>query len=224
MMNAVTRRGALSALAGVTAAFGERAELASGDHAHPRIDPRRVHRYEEQVLAVDDFPADDLILDVGGGGEGIIGRIKRNRVVAIDLSRRELEGTPPGPLKTVMDATDLKFLDASFSTATVFFTFMYMQPEAQRKALAELHRVLKPKGRALIWEVLLPAQFDAAKDIAVYRFRFRLPHEEVRTGYGAHFPDRAHDTAFYTALARAAGFDVLRRTETGRTCFLELMR
>lgn len=74
--------------------------------------------FEMQDIVVEDFSTDGLILDIGGGGEGIIGRMKTTRDVAIDISRGELANAPVGPLKVVMDATDLKFLDGSFPTAT----------------------------------------------------------------------------------------------------------
>ena len=70
--------------------------------------------------------------------------MKPTQVVAIDLSKRELEEAPAGPLKIVMDATDLKFLDASFPTATAFFSLMYMCPEIQQRLFAEVPRVLAP--------------------------------------------------------------------------------
>ena len=38
-------------------------------------------------------------MDICGGGEGIIGQMKPAQVIAIDLSKRELEEAPPGPLK-----------------------------------------------------------------------------------------------------------------------------
>jgi ubiquinone/menaquinone biosynthesis C-methylase UbiE len=85
--------------------------------------------FEMQEITVEDFSADGPILDIGGGGEGIIGRMKTTQVVAIDISREELADAPAGPLKIVMDATDLKFLDGSFATATSFYTLMYI-PEA----------------------------------------------------------------------------------------------
>jgi ubiquinone/menaquinone biosynthesis C-methylase UbiE len=90
--------------------------------------------------------------------------------------------------------------------------------------LSEARRVLKPGGRALVWDIVVPAQFDSNKDIVVYRFRFRLPKEEVKTGYGTKFPERTHDLAYYEELANKVGFSVVRRSETGRTCFLELRR
>ena len=225
MSNLFSRRAALGgALAGFATAFAEDPKQPPEDAPHPKIDPSRIHRYEQQDLTVEDFAADGLILDIGGGGEGIIGCVKGEQVVAIDLNRRELAGAPAGPLKLVMDATDLKFLDDSFATATSFFTLMYMKPEDQQKAMNELHRVLKPGGRALVWDIVVPAQFDPKKDIVVYRFRFLLPKGEVKTGYGAKFPDRPHDLPYYEALAKAAGFSTVRRSETGRTCFVELRK
>src|SRR5574341_2308941 len=92
---------------------------AQEENPHARqgaIDPARVHTYEKQELAVADFPAEGWVLDLGGGGEGIIGRIKGAQAVVIDLYSWGLKRTPPGPLKLVMDATDLKFIDASFNT------------------------------------------------------------------------------------------------------------
>lgn len=97
--------------------------------AQEKIDPARVYSYEEQAVPVADFSSDGWILDIGGGGEGIIGRLKGSQVVAIDLFAWGMRRTPPGPLKLVMDAADLKFIDGSFGTVTSFFTLMYMNPE-----------------------------------------------------------------------------------------------
>ncbi len=189
-----------------------------------KIDPARMHTYERQELTVADFPADGWILDIGGGGEGIIGRIKATQVVAIDLYAWGMRKTPPGPLKLVMDATDLRFLDGSFGTVTSFFTLMYMSPEQQAKAIQEAYRVLKPGGRMRIWDVELPVSPDAKKEIAVYPFRFRLPKETVQTGYGTPFPKQPWDVAHYTRLAEQAGFTVDEKTVEGRTFRLVLRR
>jgi ubiquinone/menaquinone biosynthesis C-methylase UbiE len=194
-------------------------------HAEQKIDPARVYTYEKQELAVEDFSATNgWILDIGGGGEGVIGRIKGSQVVAIDLSAAELRDAPPGPLKLVMDATDLKFLDGSFETVTSFFTFMYMKPDQQRKAVAEAFRVLKPGGRLRIWDVQLPVSPDPKKDVAVYRFKFRLPRSTVETGYGTFFPKQPLDLEYYVRLGKAAGFTVEDRGITGNTFRLVLLK
>jgi ubiquinone/menaquinone biosynthesis C-methylase UbiE len=177
-----------------------------------QIDPARVHTYDRQEIALPDFPAASPILDIGGGGEAIIGRLKGARVVAIDLYSWGLRRTPPGPLKIVMDATDLMFLDASFPSATSFFTLMYMQPEQQEKALKEAYRVLTPGGRLYIWDVELP----------VFPFTFRLPKETVTTSYGTKYPKQPQGLAWFTRLARQTGFTVVETASEGNTFRLVL--
>ena len=81
---------------------------------------------EKQEVTVENFDALGHILDIGGGVEGIIGVLKGSQVVAIDPSSRELKEAAPGPLKIVMDARELKFLDDTFNTATAFYTLMYI--------------------------------------------------------------------------------------------------
>jgi SAM-dependent methyltransferase len=173
-----------------------------------KIDPARIERMELQEFKLDDFAADGLILDIGGGGEGVIGRLKGKQVVAIDLYAWGMNRTPPGPLKIVMDATEMKFLDASFGTVTSFFTLMYMKPDTQERALREVYRVLKPGGRLIVWEVLLPALSNPKKDIVLYPFRFILPGETVETAYGTPLPNRPMDARYYSALLKNAGFTV----------------
>jgi hypothetical protein len=62
--------------------------------------------YERQTVTVDDCESSGYVLGVGGGGEGIIGMLKSEEAVAIDLRRSELEEAPDGPVKIVGDARD----------------------------------------------------------------------------------------------------------------------
>ena len=126
----------------------------TGAAASAATDPPKMHVFDRQDFVVADFQAVGYILDIGGGGEGIIGQMKPAQVIAVDLSKRELEEAPPGPLKIVMDATDLKFLDGSFETATAFFSLMYMRPEVQQTRFrggvprAHARRALDHLGRS----------------------------------------------------------------------------
>lgn len=199
--------------------------LAQTEAPHSPPSSERIHRFETQEIRVPDFPAEGYVLDIGGGGEGIIGQIKPRQTIAIDMIKRELEEAPAGPLKIVMDARDLKFLDGSFQTVTAFYTLMYVRPEAdQEKVFREIHRVLAPGGRFLLWDVEIPARMDPKKDIAVFRFLFHLPKGEVKTGYGTFFPERPHDLAYFTALAAKTGFRVAAKESGGRSFFLTLTR
>ncbi len=202
----------------------EAAEAPAGEsHPHgPSED--ELYFFEQQEVAVEDFPASGYILDVGGGGEGVIGRLKGTQVVAIDISRRELEDAPAGPLKIVMDATDLQFLDETFNTATAFFTLMYVPGSDHPKVFEEIARVLRPGGRFLIWDVELPERLDAEKDVAVFPLLIKLPGEEIATGYGTRWPARQQDAGYYIGLAEASGFEVLRKQASGGTLFLELRK
>jgi ubiquinone/menaquinone biosynthesis C-methylase UbiE len=174
-----------------------------------------MHDFERQEVAVAGFDASGYILDIGGGGEGIIGRVKPSQVVAIDLFKEELLQAPPGPLKIVMDATDLKFLDGSFKTATAFYSLMYMKPDVQKKVFGEVFRVLEKGGRWLIWDTEIPAAMETGTRGPVFRFTFKLPKETVQTGYGTSWPDKQMDMAYYAALAVEAGFRVVVGHQTG---------
>jgi ubiquinone/menaquinone biosynthesis C-methylase UbiE len=192
-------------------------------------DRPKMKEFGSQEITVDDFRASGYILDIGGGGEGIIGRMKPAQVVAIDLYKNELMEAPPGPLKIVMDATDLKFLDSTFDTVTAFYSLMYMKPEVQKKVFAEAFRVLKSGGRWLIWDAAIPAPTAEDRDTKgpVFRFVFHLPQESVRTGYGTLWPEHPLDVAWYRSLAESAGFrvaDLKEQDGTFGTFSMELLK
>ncbi|UCE41158.1 MAG: methyltransferase domain-containing protein [Candidatus Aminicenantes bacterium] len=178
----------------------------------------------QQTVAVEDFAAEGFILDIGGGGEGVIGQLKGQQVIAIDISKRELIEAPPGPLKIVMDARDLKFLDETFNTATVFFTFMYIASDDHQKVFEELHRVLKPGGRLLVWDVIFPELIDKKKNRALFWFKFILPDKEIRTGYGVRRPEGEQGLAHFVELAKKTGFEIVSHKEKDRWFFLEVSK
>ena len=138
---------------------------------------------ETQVIELMPLAIDGLVLDIGGGGEGVIGRLMGRQVVAIDRSRSELEETKNEALKLVMDATDLKFLDGSFDAVTSFYTFMYMDDETHRKVLGEAHRVLRRGGALHVWDVAMDPD-AAGKPFILVSIEAWLPGETIKASYG----------------------------------------
>jgi SAM-dependent methyltransferase len=212
------------AAAVLVAAFGA---VSSARQTPPsqKPTPDQVQQMGTLNVVVEDFPATGLILDIGGGGEGVIGQLKTTQVVAIDLLKRELVDAPPGPLlKIVMDARDLRFLDGSFPTATVFFTFMYISSADHAQVFAEIFRVLAPGGRLLIWDVAFPKKADEKKLYALYGLKIKLPAKEINTGYGVKFPPAEQGLPHYLDLAYQAGFEIVSQKDEKTWLSLELRK
>ena len=188
------------------------------------ISEARLHFFERQEIALEHIPASGYILDIGGGGEGVIGQLEGERVVAIDTSERELDEAPAGPAKFVMDATDLHFLDDTFKVVTAFFTLMYIPDGEHAQTFAEMFRVLAPGGRCLLWDVVCPPRTDLEKDILVLPLTVKLPEVEISTGYGARWPEAGRGIEHYVTLAEAAGFEVVARSMQGHAITLELRK
>jgi len=184
--------------------------------------PKAVY-FDRQDVVVPDFPSEGFILDIGGGGEGVIGQLKGNQAISIDPFKEELENAPSTNLKIMMDGRDLKFIDNSFNTAAIFYTFMYISAEDHAKVFQEVKRVLKPGGRLLIWDVNLPVWKDASKEFGVFRFKFKLPQKEITTGYGARFPKSVNqDMQYYLQIAKKTGFKVIAAIDNQPSFFIEL--
>jgi SAM-dependent methyltransferase len=194
---------------------------ALGDH-HASKD--QFYLLDWTDVVVKDFVAMGPVLDIGGGGEGIVGRLKGAQVVAIDKSRRELAEAPPGPLKVVMDATALQFLDGAFREVTAFYALMYIPSADHGTVLREAHRVLAPGGSFHIWGAVLPTRPETTKEYVVAQVRVRLPEETIEVGYGARWPAQRLDAAYYARLGEACGFSIRERSEWGNAFYLRIER
>lgn len=121
------------------------------------------------------------ILDIGGGGEGVIGRLYQSQVTAIDHRQEELDEAPGGFEKMRMDATDLQFPTLSFEHVTFFFTLMFMDADVQEKAIKEAARVLIPGGLLHIWDCDIQSAYPEPFCISL---EIQLPSEHISTTYG----------------------------------------
>jgi hypothetical protein len=165
------------------------------------------------------------ILDIGGGGEGVIGRLHGARVVAADLRLDELTETPPGPRKVVLDARRLPFAAGSFAAATAFFSLMYLnEARDQLAVLLETARVLPPGAELHLWEVDLARLPHTEQRVFVLPLHIRAGKVEISTGYGALLPPLPHGKAHYQRLAAVAGFRPLRSERQGNTFHLVFTR
>jgi ubiquinone/menaquinone biosynthesis C-methylase UbiE len=183
------------------------------------------YQFEQVKLEVKDFPSKGFILDIGGGGEGVIGKLKGRDVVAIDLRKDELEETGDGPLKIVMDARDLQFLDSSFNTATAFFSLMYIKSQAdQQKILEEACRVLKPGGYLHVWDVDLALRPETDKEFYIVFVRYCVGEEEKGTGYGRRWPEEPRGVEYYITLAQAAGFRHISTDRNMHTFYMKFQK
>jgi ubiquinone/menaquinone biosynthesis C-methylase UbiE len=180
---------------------------------------------EQQEVVVHNFEAPGYILDIGGGGEGIIGILKGKKVVAIDPQKKELEEAADGPLKIIMDARDLQFLDDTFDTATAFFSLMYIKSRTDcQKVFGEILRVLKVGGQFLIWDMSIPQRLDDERDIFVLPLLVKIGSKEIETGYGQPWPEKVRDLPFYLDLAKESGFHVVDQKKNKRVFFLQLQK
>ena len=158
------------------------------------------------------------ILDVGGGGEGIIGRRYGSAVTVIDHCQEELDEAPCSCQKLRMDASS--FAEASFENVTFFYSLMYMNRPVQSAALSEAVRVLKPSGRLLLWDCEItsayPEPFLAELDI-------RWAQEQVCTTYGIVKSDPQSMADFLT-LCRKNGLTLLKTENGGGHFYLEFRK
>ena len=157
------------------------------------------------------FPG--LILDLGGG-EGVIGKISGERVVAIDICLEELEATSNYALKLIMDARNLMFLGNSFDTVTCFFSMMNVPKRDRGMVLAEAKRVLKPGKKMVFWEAVIPEQQPEDPPMFSIPLEIYLLNDRIiQTSYSVTWRGQDHNLDEYLELAEANGLEV-EHTET----------
>ncbi|MFW9834648.1 MAG: class I SAM-dependent methyltransferase [Candidatus Thorarchaeota archaeon] len=139
----------------------------------------------EQEITLERLEGDGLILDIGGGGEGLVSRIGGERVCAIDIRMSEIrEAQIHGHQSNwfVADGRTLCFREEVFDIVTLWFSLAYMSDwNTKRTVLEEAHRVLRKNGRLSI----LASHIPEASNSLVFWGKFILPDGTVsKTGYG----------------------------------------
>jgi SAM-dependent methyltransferase len=185
-----------------------------------------IYRFERQEITLTPIPHPGRILDLGGGGEGTIGQLEGERVVAIApmYPERFQAEAASGPLKILMDARELKFMEGTFPLVTSFFTLMYIPGEDHEKVFAEVFRVLQPGGRFYLWDVSVTKCLDETTEYYLLMLGVQLPECEIDTGYGQLWPGEVRDLAYYRSLAVRAGFEVHSASEDCRMLAMEMQK
>jgi SAM-dependent methyltransferase len=174
---------------------------ARGDY-HRELDPawEFYPTYTAKLIAVrrwlDALPAGTRVLDAGCG-EGVL--------VEEYAARLEIEGIDPNYSSTRVRSgslTALPYAAGTFDRALCLDVLEHLSFEEQPRALAELHRVLRPGGELLV-SVPNLAHLQS-------RVHFLLRGRLIRTASARKHPgDRP--AAEYLELARRAGFALIGR-------------
>lgn len=186
-------------------------------------DQEKMQIAEAHKLILEPIEEKGYILDIGGGGEGIIGQLMGTQVISIDKNKRELEEAPSDNLKIVMDATDLQFLDETFGTAASFYTIMYMDSKTKQETINEVYRVLKPGGKFLVWGSEIPSEKPNDEvEFYVVPIEAKLPKKEIRSGYGVRFIFQ--DKKLITEMCTKAGFELNIKSEKESMFYFEFIK
>lgn len=167
-----------------------------------KIDWSRIFAIKEQKVNLSNIRLKGLILDIGGGGQGVIGQFKKDKVIAIDHNKRELEEAPEGGLKIIMDAGDLKFLNNTFDTVTSFFTFMYIPKSEHLKIFIEIHRVLKKDGNLVLWDVIIPKRENQIYEMVSLPLKIKINDRELDAGYGVVWGKKEQNLEYFQKFSK----------------------
>ncbi len=150
---------------------------------------------------------DGLILDIGGGGEGVIAQLYPGQVIAIDNRLDELEEAPSQAVKIVMDAREMSFTDSCLDNVTAFYSFMYISEEDHGKVLSEIKRVLKSKGQFHIWdtEIKEANPFLADLDISIQDY-------SIHTTYGIYKDEASQDAEYFKQIISDLGLTLINES------------
>ncbi len=169
-------------------------------------------------------PISGEILDLGGGGEGVIGRLFGQRVTAVDQRQEELDEAPEGPKKVVADARDLPFPDSSFDSATAFYFLMYVKPEAYRQIFCEAFRILKAGGILYIWDTVIPVCEEPIRKIFAVPVTVKIGKKKIQTAYGVGWKDHSLSSDQLIGIARKTGFSLKLEEHREEAFYLELTK
>ena len=158
----------------------------------------------KQHIVIPDIPQGQVI-DIGGGGEGVIARAGGAGIIAIDKRVSEIHEARDKASHTlwmIADATALPHRNHSFDNATAFFSCMYMPDDVKERVFRETRRVLKEAGEFWIWD----AHMVPKGNVFAVRLGVGLPDgHTLNTVYGVRA--KAQSAASICDQLQRAGFE-----------------
>ncbi len=137
-----------------------------------------------EKIQIETIPTGSVV-DIGGGGEGVIAQIGKEKITVIEKRQDEIEeakSKSPTSEWVLADATSLDYDSGNFDNATAFFSGMYMTLETFDNVCKEVYRVLKNNGEFWIWD----SKIAESKGLFIIRLSITLPNgKKVRTAYGS---------------------------------------
>ncbi|WP_066714574.1 class I SAM-dependent methyltransferase [Clostridium sp. Marseille-P299] len=149
----------------------------------------------------------DKILDIGGGGEGVISSIYGENVIAIDYRKDELDELPYACEKMVMDASEMSFEEEYFQNVTAFYSFMYIEKNKHRKVIREIYRVLKNGGNLYIWDTDILQETEGNSPYIV-DLNIDANGRMIQTTFGIIKPDAMQSCDYFKELCAENGFEL----------------
>jgi ubiquinone/menaquinone biosynthesis C-methylase UbiE len=138
----------------------------------------RLHRRVVELLALDTANA---VLDVGCATGTLTTHIAREcadtggTVIGIDAAAkmiaaaRRKHGNQPNLAFDAVLAENLPYEDGAFDRVVSTFFFHHVDRELKARSLAEMHRVLRPGGFAVVVDVDVPTHWFGASAFASWR-------------------------------------------------------
>jgi ubiquinone/menaquinone biosynthesis C-methylase UbiE len=178
---------------------------------------------EQQIILCPIKETIKVILDIGGGGEGVISKAYPDHVViSIDKSESELLEAGTQFLGIVMDAANTGFIKSSFQLVTSFFTMMYLTKEEKIAVLSEIYRILQKDGELVIWDSDITIKNEEISgDVIITHIIVILPGGKILTpSYGVPYSMVFENSAeLLGRLSQEAGFQILESTAIGKSAF-----
>ncbi|MHA1926931.1 MAG: methyltransferase domain-containing protein [Candidatus Thorarchaeota archaeon] len=138
-----------------------------------------------QKIELKYLPQEGLIIDIGGGGEGLVSRIEASRVCAVDINLDKIrEAMIHGQVSQwiLSDGRMLSAKNERFRVATLWFSLGYVRDwTAKAQVVSEVDRVLMQSGHISI----LGAKIACSEARFVLRAHLHFPDGSIsQMSYG----------------------------------------